>query len=555
LLSGFPPQNKHGKEKTMMKRRERFQQHLLSSAPRILALLDKNPLSSSFGSFDRKYWQYKILDFPCGMQQELVLPLAWLWRESFPGNRYAGLPRVQSFIEGAFAFHAACSHADGSLDDYFPHERAFGATAYALAALTDAALLTGLDCSGFIASCERSGLFLSRYREAGTLSNHFAIAALALEHLHQLTGDTTWKSRSQELIHELGQRQNPEGWFQEYAGCDIGYQTVTVEFLARRHRLSPTPESEQMLKKLLVFLAQFAHPDGSLGGEYGSRNTFNFYPGGFAILAEQFPEARFLLEQYFLGLQRGTGNHLEDDGVFGHLLSSQVTALRCGGAVMDESESTVQSRSQEPDGVQIFPNCGLFTGRTGQLSIFGSLEKGGILKIFEEDRLVHSDTGFAGQLQDGRLFHQTAPGCSRGQYEDNHLIIRGQFQLFSQKRLTRAYTIGLRLGSLVLGWFSRYSNLVRAAMQRVIIFNRAGVKLGFTRTIWLKGGRITLEDEIESQEQTELVRLYRTPDCVNMHVVTSDSFQEGNIFPWEPISLLPGQRSVKLTKTFGEQQP
>ena len=111
-----------------------LQAAILDSCPRILSLLDKNPLSLTYGSFDRKFWQYKIIDFPCGMQQELILPLAYLWKTDFPGNRCCNSERIRSYIEAAFLFHRRCCHSDGSMDDYFPHERAFGATAYALAA-------------------------------------------------------------------------------------------------------------------------------------------------------------------------------------------------------------------------------------------------------------------------------------------------------------------------------------------------------------------------------------------------------------------------------------
>ena len=108
----------------------------MASLPRILCLLDKNPLSPTYGSFDRKFWQYKIIDFPCGMQQSTAA-LAYLWKTDFPENRYYISERIREYIEGALLFHRKCCHSDGSMDDYFPHERAFGATAYALAASTE----------------------------------------------------------------------------------------------------------------------------------------------------------------------------------------------------------------------------------------------------------------------------------------------------------------------------------------------------------------------------------------------------------------------------------
>lgn len=251
----------------MIKNYQQYLSEIISkSIPRILSLLDKNPISPTFGSFDRKYWHYKIIDFPCGMQQELVLPLAYVWKEDFGGNIYYQLPRINDYLRGIFSYHEKSCHSDGSLDDYFPHERAYGATAYALSALTEAALLTGICPDEAVKSFEKSGTFLARYRETGTLSNHLAIAAAALFNIYRLTGNRLWKAQSDRLIDELSRNQHEEGWFTEYDGCDIGYQTVTVEFLANIYAEEPSDRILNMLRKNVAFLRNFVHPDGSIGG-------------------------------------------------------------------------------------------------------------------------------------------------------------------------------------------------------------------------------------------------------------------------------------------------
>ena len=48
------------------------------------------------------------------------------------------------------------------------------------------------------------------------------------------------------------------------------------------------------LQRSLAFLWHFAHPDGSFGGHYGSRNTRFYYPAGIASLATAAPEAAAL---------------------------------------------------------------------------------------------------------------------------------------------------------------------------------------------------------------------------------------------------------------------
>ena len=39
------------------------------SLPRLLSLLDRNPLSETYGCFHRDYWLYKTSDFPDAVRQ------------------------------------------------------------------------------------------------------------------------------------------------------------------------------------------------------------------------------------------------------------------------------------------------------------------------------------------------------------------------------------------------------------------------------------------------------------------------------------------------------
>ena len=53
-----------------------FAREAIAQIPKILTLLDRNVHSPTYGCFDRNFWHYKIIDFPSGMAQEFVLPLA-----------------------------------------------------------------------------------------------------------------------------------------------------------------------------------------------------------------------------------------------------------------------------------------------------------------------------------------------------------------------------------------------------------------------------------------------------------------------------------------------
>ena len=44
--------------------RKRYLHLALPYVPRILHLLDQNPYSPTYGSFDRSFWHYRTMDFP-----------------------------------------------------------------------------------------------------------------------------------------------------------------------------------------------------------------------------------------------------------------------------------------------------------------------------------------------------------------------------------------------------------------------------------------------------------------------------------------------------------
>lgn len=90
------------------------------AVPRILLMLNKNPVSPTYGSFDREYWHYRTMDFPCGMNQEFCLALAMAWVTEHPQNPFHRNVRLFELTHASLEFSAQSAHADGTCDDYFP---------------------------------------------------------------------------------------------------------------------------------------------------------------------------------------------------------------------------------------------------------------------------------------------------------------------------------------------------------------------------------------------------------------------------------------------------
>ena len=89
----------------------------LSIVGKLLTLQDRNPHSPNYGCFDRNYWHYKIIDFPSGMAQEFVWPLALAFSLDLPANPYYRQPAVKGWQEAGNSFAARTAPPNASRDE------------------------------------------------------------------------------------------------------------------------------------------------------------------------------------------------------------------------------------------------------------------------------------------------------------------------------------------------------------------------------------------------------------------------------------------------------
>lgn len=117
--------------------RDLFSSFAIAQIPKILTLIDRNRDSPTYGCCDRNFWHYKIIDFPSGMAQEFVWPLALAYNTNLPNNPFYQPSTIREWVEAGILYAAKSAHKDGSCDDYFPYERAGGATAFSLLACVE----------------------------------------------------------------------------------------------------------------------------------------------------------------------------------------------------------------------------------------------------------------------------------------------------------------------------------------------------------------------------------------------------------------------------------
>ncbi len=525
-----------------------FAQEALAQIPKILTLLDRNRHSPTYGCFDRTFWQYKVIDFPAGMSQEFVYPLALAYHTNLESNQFYQQPILRDWIEAGILYALKSGHPNGSCDDYFPYERAAGAAAFSLLACIDSYQLMELDNPEILKFFVKRADWLAHHQESGRLTNHQALIVLCLELLSKLLKLDRWDQSKAERLEQVLSWQNPEGWFQEYEGCDPGYHTLTISCLARVYELNPNNRLKDAIAKAVLLASQFVHPDGSYGGEYTSRNTYNFFPHGFELVGKWLPEALNINDRFLQGLAKGLAPCYADDRIIGHHTWNYLLAWR----------DYIPARppiKPLPEGRFYLEEGGILIDRRDNTELYLALNKGGVFKLFRDGKLIVSDTHFSLQVVEGNKL-KNAVGHLVSNYkvstETDKIVIAGSLGWAKQKQMNSVNLIGLRLVMLSIGRF--YPNLIRKILQKILITGKNKAPFSFQRTLSYSDGQWHILDELSAQSWSNVVAAGIGCDQTSIYVVMSRTFQPGQLQPWldltDQVEQLGKGESLKLARSM-----
>lgn len=527
--------------------RDLFAREALAQIPKILTLQDRNAHSPTHGCFDRNFWHYKIIDFPSGMAAEFVWPLALAYSQAIPGNDYYQQPAIRQWAEAGMIYAARSAHPDGSCDDYFPFEKAAGAAAFSLLACIESYTLLKLQNQELLDFFARRADWLADHHESGRLTNHQALIVLCLEKIGRLFESRRWDKLKAKRLKRVLEWQNEEGWFQEYEGCDPGYHTLTIGLLAQIYELTPTAELQEALEKAVRFVAHFVHPDGSFGGEYTSRNTYNYFPHGFEIAGKWLPEARSINDRFLAGLAAGLGSCYADDHILGHHAWSYLLAYQ-------QWNEERPPAPEFPQGRVYFQNAGLVIERRGPAVLYLALNKGGVFKFFVNGRLAHSDTQFSAQIEDGRL--RTAVAHLVGKYRselcEHEITISGKLGWAKTKQMTTFNLVVLRALMFTVGRF--FPDLIRKLLQRLLITGKKPAPLQFERKLAWRHDQLVVSDELTAASWEKVRSVGIGAAQTSIYVVMSRTWQAGQLQPWldltEQAKALKAGEPLTLERTF-----
>ncbi|MBK4731661.1 hypothetical protein JJD41_17570 [Oxynema sp. CENA135] len=525
-----------------------FARLALQQIPKILTLCDRNPHSPTYGCFDRTFWHYKVVDFPSGMSQEFVWPLALAYHSAIADNPFYHQENLREWVEAGIIYAARSAHADGSCDDYFPYERAAGAAAFSLLACVESYQLFDLDHYEVLKFFERRANWLADHHESGQLTNHQALIVLCLERVGALLQTDRWDRAQAKRLERVFSWQNEEGWFQEYEGCDPGYHTLTISCLAQVYQSRPDDRLKQVLEKAIELAAQFVHPDGSYGGEYTSRNTYNFFPHGFEVMGREMPVGLQINDRFLEGLDRGLSPCYGDDRILGHHTWNYLLAWRdfvperpeslrpkAGRVWLKQAQLLIDRRITRGEGVQDATSAG--DRPTPDVELYLAMNKGGVFKLFRNGTLLFSDTQFSVKVLKGKKF-KNAVGHLVDDYEvevrEDEILIQGKLGWAKQQQMTPFKAIVLRLVMLSFGRF--FPNLIRRILQKMLITGKNKAPFDFIRRLRWNGRQWQIVDELIANSWDGVKAVGIGADQTSIYVVMSRTFQPGQLQPWLDLS-------------------
>ncbi|MBF8273179.1 MAG: hypothetical protein HW380_2284 [Magnetococcales bacterium] len=502
---------------TPLQRQQFHQKELLDMGARLLSRLDRCPLTASSGSFDREYWAWATKDFANMDLQRGVRVLVFLHQRHFPGNFYFQSPALAEWIQMAIQFWIQRQERSGAFDHLYLHENSWMAAAFTLLDMASVrhwpTLLANTSLAqAWVDTARCAADHLQSHDEThGFISNHRAAAAAALAAAANITGNDAYRTAAWQLMETVYQRQSSEGWYLEYEGADPGYQTLDTHYQALFAReTNNDPRTLKSVEHSLLFLSWFLHPDGSIGGEYGSRGCPHFFPGGFEYFSQWLPMAEAIASWGTAGVAGGGSCGLRDADERNEvpLATSHVLAWEC---LNDRPQTTreIPLLPVQRIGMRFWPEAGLFVrSDTSHFLVFGG-SRGGVIKLFHQQtgKLVFGSCGYVAQDASGRsastLLWTTKPRMHVQRDEPFEVTLHAPFFFFRTNRLMKPWSFWLfRLFNLTVGRNLAFNRFVRKHLiiGRFLKERRpAGVLL--KRCLHRMEGRWHISDTIEQTDK------------------------------------------------------
>jgi len=506
----------------MVVSKEFYLQESLKQVPRLLGLLNRNVLSKTYGCFDRPYWHYSAIDFSNARKQEAVLTLALLYSTNHKDNPYYKKKSILNFVNASLCFWQSIQHKNGSFSEWYPNEYSFVATSFSGYAVSETLLLLkdGIeDRPALIKSLELAADFASKHFEERA-SNQEAGSIAFIHNVFLLTKKKRFEAAARKKARLLLKRQSKEGWFPEYGGFDVGYHSLAIDYLAKYYWKSKDGRVLKPLRNAIGFLSFFAHPDGSFGGPYCSRNTEYIIPSGIEMLLGKFPESVALARQIRSSIASHSMASLAslDDN---YLCYNGYTYLQAFLHARKPAKS-FSGLAFKKRFTQLFSESGIFVKSGPGFYLVASIFKGGAFKLCKKGNSFE-DFGILAETDSWqKLFSSAFNKKNKAEAKQGSLSISGKLAFVSQRNITPAKSVLLRTFQLSFGLHPGISSAAREFLRDKLITKQNVSGIEFTRKFSFSKGSITVEDSIKPAATLE--NIFLGFNAAHIYVPSSNYF-------------------------------
>jgi hypothetical protein len=458
----------------------------LSVLERILSLLDRDPFSPTYGSFDKDFWAFRTKDFSNSAAQMSAWSLL-LFSELSERDSIEELNTSQLIEYARAAFHYTWSlqNKDGSFDEWYPNERGWGGpTAYVLytqvcsyIALKEKVGFTEEQVQFYLQKIEKTAHFLTLRQEVGALTNHFAISVAALRAVQSIAPHSRWSSAIEQIEEKiLGFHRSADGSTLEYEGIDISYNWGTLAFLAKADRFAKSERLENLITSGLEFLEYFLFPDGTVSGTISSRHTEHFYPHAMLYWCKKNSQGKQLLSavctsEWFPLVARP---QLQDDHYVHYLLWEYLEAYFINLDFFVPDKKSLPWQGDDFD--RHFEQSGLIVIKKQARYIVLSPQRGGAFRVYDlvNKKCIYENAGVVIQLQSKRTFSSLWIGPGRKyQFLGNRIYITGPLYRVFDKRFSPFSLVLFRLFMGVCGSHSFTAHHLKGLIKKIMILRNS----------------------------------------------------------------------------------
>lgn len=387
-----------------------YAQIVKENLPRLINMINLDLESDKLGYADRQYWGWKTIDFPNGTYQGIAHTFAIAIRLDLM-DKHQGLKLIDLVVRAI----PKIAHKNGAVEEAFPRENSFCVTALVAFDVLSAVLrlneqLDEKTKKEYLDIIKPLIQFITDNDEShAIISNHLATGVAAVALWNHLSGEKN--HRDSALLNVILKHQSTEGWYTEYEGPDPGYQTLCTYYLSAAQEVMQDVALEKSISKSLDFLHYFIHPNKTIGGLYGSRNTEVYYPGGITFCT-RFSDTSIDIEQYMIdGLKPElhiTPQTIDRENLIPLINSYAFAAFHYEEKSSDQQLPCFTSFEKE------FPLAGITIHSNKSYYAILNYKKGGTLKVMDK-------TSNAVDCEDGGLMFKDGKRKASTQVFDNSI--------------------------------------------------------------------------------------------------------------------------------------